>query len=136
MRESRLNGLGKILALTALVEAGIGLALITAPAIVIELLLGTNESGRGLTLGQFLGIALLALGLACWPRGQRVEYDAKTFQGMLTYNLLVALFLAYVGTVEHLGGLLLWPGVVLHAAVALLLIWTWRAERRAKAANH
>jgi hypothetical protein len=31
--------------------------------------------------------------------------------------------------------LLLWPAVALHAVVALLLVWTWRAERRTKAAN-
>ena len=38
--------------------------------------------------------------------------------------------LAYLGVVGHLGGLLLWPGVALHAAVALLLVWTWRSGRR------
>ena len=49
-------------------------------------------------------------------------------------NALIALFLAYLGTVERLGGLLLWPGVVLHAVVALLLIWSWRNERRTQVA--
>src|SRR5437899_11912417 len=33
------------------------------------------------------------------------------------------------------GGLLLWPGVALHAVVALLLAWTWRDERRTKGPN-
>jgi Ca2+/Na+ antiporter len=136
MSEARTNGLGKILAFAAVVEVGTGLALIAAPAIVVALLLGANGPGPGMTLGRFLGIALLALGLACWPGGQRVEHDPKTFQGMLTYNLLVALFLAYLGTVEHLGGPLLWPAVVLHAVVAVLLIWTWHTGGRAKAANH
>jgi hypothetical protein len=35
----------------------------------------------------------------------------------------------------HLGGVLLWPGVALHAVVALLLAWTWRDGRRTKATN-
>lgn len=29
----------------------------------------------------------------------------------------------------------MWPGVALHAAVALLLVWAWRDERRTKATN-
>ena len=45
---------------------------------------------------------------------------------MLTYNALVALYLACLGTVAHMGGVLLWPAVALHAAVALLLVWTRR----------
>jgi transposase len=49
---------------------------------------------------------------------------------------LAALFLAYVGTVGRLGGLLLWPCVVEHATVALLLVWTWRTERMAKTSGY
>jgi len=135
MSEARRNGPGKILAFAAVVEVVTGLALIIDPAIVVALLLGTNEPGQGIPLARFLGIALLALGLACWPSGQRLEHVSKAFQGMLTYNLLVALFLTYVGTIGHLGGPLLWPGVALHAVVALLLIWTLRSERQANASN-
>jgi hypothetical protein len=52
---------------------------------------------------------------------------------MLTYNVLIALYLAYLGTVGHLGGVLWWPAVALHTVVALLLVWTWRDGRRGKA---
>jgi hypothetical protein len=78
---------------------------------------------------------LLALGLACWPSRQRAESDSAAFRAMLTYNLLIALYLAYLATVAHLAGLLLWPTVALHAVVALLLIRTWRDERRTRATN-
>jgi hypothetical protein len=54
---------------------------------------------------------------------------------MLVYNALIATYLAYLGTAGHLGGLLLWPAVALHAVVALLLAWTWRDNRRIKATN-
>ena len=50
----------------------------------------------------------------------------------LTYNVLIALYLAYLGTVAHFRALLLWPGVGLHAVVALLLVWRGRGEQRAK----
>jgi len=31
---------------------------------------------------------------------------------MLTYSLLVTLYLVYLGVVAHLAGMLLWPGVM------------------------
>ena len=48
------------------------------------------------------------------------------FRGMLTYNAAIAIYLGYLGVFEHLDGLLLWPAVLLHAIVALLLLWTLR----------
>jgi Ca2+/Na+ antiporter len=123
----------KILALAAVVESGTGLFLVIDPALVAALLLGAEVSGAGTLLGRCFGIALLALGLACWPSRQRAESGAPAFRAMLIYNVLISLYLAYLGTVGHLGGLLLWPGVALHAVVALLLGWTWRDERRTRA---
>ena len=52
---------------------------------------------------------------------------------MLIYNVLIALFLVCLFEIGHLGGVLLWPAVALHAVVALLLIWTWRRARQSKA---
>jgi hypothetical protein len=124
-----------MLAFAAVVEIGTGLVLMTDPAIVITLLLGAEVSGAGTSLGRCFGIALLALGLACWPSGQRAESVWPAFRAMLAYNVLIALYLAYLGTVGHLKGVLLWPGVALHAVVALLLSRMWRDERRTRAAR-
>ena len=129
MSDTSLNTPRKILGFAAVVEVGTGLVLLIDPAIVVTLLLGAEVSGAGTLLGRCFGIALLALGLACWPSRQRAESSAPAFQAMLIYNVLIALYLAYLGTVGHLGGLLLWPVVALHAVVALLLVWTWRDER-------
>jgi hypothetical protein len=76
---------------------------------------------------------LLALGLACRPIRQRAENGSPTFWAMLLYNILIALYLAYLGTAGHPGGLLLWPVMALHAIVALLLVWMQRDERRTQA---
>ena len=130
-----LNTLRKILAFAAVVEVGTGFVLMIAPALVVTLLLGAEVSATGTLLGRCFGIALLALGLACWPSRQRAESGSPAFRAMLTYNTLIALYLAYLGTVGHFGGWLLWPGVALHAAVALLLVRTWRAERPTQATN-
>ena len=135
MSETRLFTQRNILAFASVVEAGTGLVLMIDPALVVKLLLGADVSGVGIPLGRCFGIALLVLGLACWPSRQRSENSAPALRAMLTYNLLIALYLAYLGTAGHLGGLLLWPAVVLHAIVALLLAWTWRNERQTKATN-
>ena len=103
------------------------------PAIVAGLLVGGDLSGVGAVLGRCFGIALVALGLACWPGAQRAEGGSPAFRALLTYNALIALYLAYLGALGHLRGLLLWPAVAVHALVALSLMWTWRHGRRAKA---
>jgi hypothetical protein len=123
-----LDRTGKILAFAAVVEAGTGLALMIAPGMVVALLLGTAGSGEDPSVGRVAGIALLALGVACWPGAHRVDRDSAPYRAMLVYNLLVALYLAFLGGVGRQAGRLLWPAVVLHAIVALLLIWASRAK--------
>ena len=127
--------LKKILYFASVAEIGTGLVLIVSPALVVTLLLGTDLSGVGIALGMCFGITLFALGLACWPRGANAEMGSPAFWGMLVYNALIAILLVDLFAVGHLAGVLLWPSVMLHAAVALLLGWTWIKERPAKAAQ-
>ena len=118
--------LRKILAFAAVVEVGTGLVLMIDPAIVVTLLLGADVSGVGMLLGRCFGITFVALGLACWPRRRRDESDSPAFRAMLTYNAFIALYLAYLGVVQNMAGMLLWPAVALHAVVAVLLVWSRR----------
>src|SRR5271167_1103471 len=117
--------LGKILGFAAVVEAGTGLALMISPAFVVALLVGREVSGAGTLLGRVLGIALVALGLACWPVAQLAPTSAPAFRAILFYSLLIASYLARQGMIWHREGLLLWPVVALHAVVALLLVKAW-----------
>jgi Ca2+/Na+ antiporter len=121
-----------ILNFAAVVEIATGLALMIDPAIVVKLLLGAEVSGIGSLLGRFFGIALLALGMACWPGKQCSDSNSPAFRAMLIYNALITLYLTYLGTVGHLQGLLMWPAMALHAIVALLLFWTWLRRKRIK----
>ena len=125
--------LRKILYFTSVVEIGTGLVLVINPAIVVSLLLGAEVSGVGIALGMCFGIALLALGLACWPREPNVQRGSPAFWGMLVYNALIAVLLVDLFAVGHFEGVLLWPGVALHAVVAMLLAWIWIKERPTKA---
>ena len=119
----------KVLMLCAAAEAGTGIALMIAPSIVIPLLLRGNTTDLAAWLGRFVGVALLSLGMACWPEQHRPDVSAAAFRAMLTYSILVALLFGYLGAAVHVGGPLLWPAAVLHAVVSLLL-WMRRRDTR------
>ena len=102
-------------------EAATGLALLIVPSLVGRLLLGEELTGIAIPVARVAGIALIALGVACWPGPPRV--------GMLTYSAAVTLYLAYLGVAGGLGGILLWPAVVLHAVLTVLLAWAWLRDR-------
>jgi hypothetical protein len=58
--------MNRLLKLTAFVEAATGLGLIAVPDFVVQLLLGGELLGAGVSLGRVAGVALLSLGVACW----------------------------------------------------------------------
>ena len=127
--------LAKLLGFAAIVEIGTGVAVIVMPQLVVALLLGDGLAGIGIPVARCFGVALLGLGLACWPRGGSVSSGSPPVRAMLVYNVLIALYLAYLSTAAHTGGVLLWPAVALHAAVAILLVWAWRAQRSTAAST-
>ena len=102
-----------------------------APGLIARLLFDTEVMGAGVAYGRLLGITLLALVVACWPRTDAVPRAA--LQGFLVYNLLAALYLAYVGIAHRPAGILLWPAVAEHALVTLLLATRMRDVRPAAA---
>ncbi len=115
----------RILTFSAIVEAGTGLALVAAPAFVLSSLIGGKVAEESRPLGRCFGIAILALVMACWP-GREPSGGPTAFRGLLSYNALIALYLAVLGAAAQWTGLLLWPVVGLHALVALALILLWR----------
>ena len=103
----------RVLVLAAVGEAATGVALLIVPSLVGRLLLGEELTGIAIPVARVAGIALIALGAACWPGPPRV--------GMLIYSAAVTLYLAYVGFAGGLTGILLWPAVVLHVILTALL---------------
>jgi hypothetical protein len=106
-----------LLTLAAVVEATTGLALLVVPALVGRLLLGTELTGVAIPVARVAGIALIALGMACLP--------GLALLGMLTYSALVTAYLAYFGIRGEGAGPLLWPAVVIHTVLTLLLARAW-----------
>lgn len=101
------------LTFAAIAEAFTGLALLIVPSLVSQLLLGEQLSGAAVPIARIAGIALIALGVACWPGPPLV--------GMLAYNAAVTLYLAYLGFAGDLSGVFLWPVVVLHMIITAFL---------------
>ncbi len=118
-----------LLRFAACLEAATGVALMAIPKVVVSLLLGSTLSADAMPIARVAGFALLGLGLASWPV-QMPDNSPRAARGLLAYNGLVALYFGFLGIVRHVGGLLLWPAVALHAVVALLLLWTWRTGAR------
>ena len=121
--------MNRLLKVTVLIEAATGLALMVDPPIVTRLLLGTGVSGVAIALGRVGGLGLFSLGLACWPGNDPAR---SAFRAMLTYNLLATLYLLYVGICGEWVGLLLWPAVVVHGALAFLLARLWFKPQKNK----
>ena len=114
-----------ILRLTALAEAGTGAALLVYPSIVVRLLFGADIVGPGVTMSRLAAIALIGLGVACWPGRD----TSRAFYGMVTYSALAMLYLISVGVRGDGIGPLLWPAVVVHAILIVLLGVAWAKQR-------
>ena len=112
-----------LLSAAALAEIATGAALLLVPVLVCEMLLGAEASGTAVIVARVTGIALVSLGIACWP--------GPPMSGMLVYSAAITAYLAYVGLAGEANGMLLWPVVVLHAAMTALLGWSWVGARRA-----
>lgn len=104
----------KVLIFAALGEAATGLALLTVPSLVGLLLFGQELTGVAIPVARVTGIALIALGVACWPGPPLV--------GMLTYSAATTLYLSYVGLAGDLTGTFLWPA---HVILTALLTWAF-----------
>ena len=98
--------------------------MLIAPSLIGQLLFGAELTGIAMTVARVAGIALIALGVACWP--------GTPLAGMLTYSAAVTLYLAYVGFAGGLTGILLWPAVILHVILTALLTRASTSGRETK----
>ena len=100
-----MEAMKRVLVLAAVGEASTGMALLIVPSLVGQLLLGEELIGIAIPVARVAGIALIAA---------------------------VTLFLAYVGFAGGLSGILLWPAVVVHAILTLLLARAWLNNLRTR----
>jgi uncharacterized membrane protein len=105
----------------AVIEAGAGLALLGLPSFTASLLLGTSlDSPTAESLARVGGAAIVALAIVCWLARRDVHSVASkgVVVALLFYNLAVAGVLAFAAFGLDLHGILLWPAVAFHIAMA------------------
>lgn len=104
-----------LLKLTAFIEVATGLGSIAVPAFVVQLLLGSELLGAGIPRGRLAGVALLALGIACWLASSDTRNCAarRIVTAMALYDIS------------------LWPAVILHAAMAVWCVARLRHNSQA-----
>jgi len=123
---------GKLLLVTALVETPTGVMLLLSPALVVGLLLGASlEAPAALVVARIAGAALLSLGGACWLACNDGPNRAGSglVAAMLVYNSVAVAVLAHAVAVAKLVGVLTWPVMALHAALAVWCIACLRSGR-------
>jgi hypothetical protein len=123
----------QLLIVTALAETATGLLLLVTPQRVIALLLGASlEAPAALIVARIAGAALLSLGCACWLA--RNDGPNRAVSGLVTaillYNGVAIAVLANAGAGARLVGVLTWPAVALHAALAVWCIACLRSGQR------
>jgi len=119
----------KLLIVTALAETGAAVMLLVSPPLVVALLLGASlDAPAALVVARVAGAALLSLGCACWLA--RNDAVPALVAAMLLYNGVSVAVLAYAAAGARLVGVLTWPAVALHAALAAWCIACLLSGRR------
>lgn len=111
-----------LLRATTVVETATGVGLLIVPGVVLALLLGVQQAqAETLLAGRVAGVALLSFGIAIWltcsDTSQPVQRGLIT--GITVYTVGASVLLLYAGAVLRLAGILLWPAVLFHAALAV-----------------
>jgi len=101
-----------------IIVGAILLASVNAPS---RLLFVASPGVAGVLLGRFLGVALVALGVACVP-SKSAGPDRSAVRGLAVFNVGMTIFFAWVAIATTFRGILLWPAVILHAVLAAALL--------------
>jgi len=121
----------QLLTFAAAFESLTGLALILAPKATAVFILGAEPNVVGKMLRRVCGVALVALGIACW--GARNDSGSAAQSGTLKaitfYNAGVGLLLVLFAAIGKTGGIVLWSAGVLHLALAAAFAISFRCPK-------
>jgi hypothetical protein len=112
---------GFVVTAAAWLEIFVGPTFVVVPALPCRLLFAVTPEGIAVPLGRFAGIALIGLGIACLP-SKLAESRRGAVLGLLVFNVVATVFCAWVAVATTFRGFLLWPVVILHAAIAAALL--------------
>lgn len=107
---------------TGVLEVVTGLAFIVVPSQIATLLLGAPITAPPASvMARLFGVALLALGLACFLLAGNAQGRAarRLAAGAVFYDIAALVGLVYAGLGLGMSGVLIWPGALLHLALAI-----------------
>ena len=107
-----------VFAVLALIELGVGLAVLAFPGTVGGLLLAAPLEGVGLVVARMLGIAIFALGLTWWLANRDpYQWRKRIAPGFISYNLGVGLLFFLYALAATRVMILPWTVAVFHLLV-------------------
>ena len=104
----------------AWLEIVVGAIFVTVPDIPCLLVFGAKPESIGRPLAHWVGVALIALGIACLPSKSAVS-NQNAVLGLFVFNVGATILFAWVGVVT-IHGSALWPVVILHAVITVALL--------------
>ncbi len=110
----------KIIEVAAWFEVAVGISFLAALNVQAHALFGDMPDGRGVVFAHFAGIALIGLGIACLPSSGSLS-QRNPVRGLCIFNAATAIFFAWVASGTSFRGYILWPIVVVHSMIAILL---------------
>ena len=115
----------KVLRAGAAIETATGVGLLLAPRLVVRILLRAELTGSGVAVSRVCGLALLCLGLACWPSSSASPggTNQRAARALLVYNGSATIYFLYLRIVAGYGGIALEIVIAVHAVLTALLAW-------------
>lgn len=113
------------------VEVLAGLAATLVPSWFFSFLLGTLDAPAGLYAFRMFGVAIIAVGIACWlaRNDNGSQAGRPLILALLLYDILFVTILLAARFGAGLSGFGLWPTVLVHLALASSSVLCLRSER-------
>ena len=116
--------LARLFGIAGILESLVALALIVDPSGAASILLQSSLEAPGDVIGRIAGGGLLALGIACWYARKTPTAPASlgVAWGLLAYNVVACVTLAFAGTSMASGGSLALSASALHGLFGVALL--------------
>ena len=116
--------LARLFGIAGILESLVALALIVDPSGAASILLQSSLEVPGDVIGRIAGGGLLSLGIACWYARKTPTAPASlgVAWGLLSYNVVACVTLAFAGTAMASGGFLALSASALHGLFGVVLL--------------
>lgn len=133
LRSGAARAVGRVMALIAIGEVSVAVAILVAPREVARLLVDVTFEGRVVLVVRMLGVALLALGITWWQARGDMDRLLRYAAGFIVYNVGVGALFGWAALGAGQPAIPWFVCVVHLAAAAAWLAFTRRGRARGDA---